>query len=154
MQSAIVDRIRASMRIVGGVLFVLLTFSALSVSVTGRNLELCFENSGNVRIESIAGTWNVIPAETVYHPASQPGTRNAVDTASQKHHDIPLSFIYTNEEWDTTYDWEHTLNYIDNALARSVIAFPRSSVFQINTFIPAIIEDPVISSLKTVVLLN
>lgn len=127
----------------------------LSVHGFVDDLVYCFEENGQINIESEAGSIFTIPSEKVVHAEDQHNhERPAIDSVKDSHHDMSLSLVCSKEQQTTRFDQERTLKFLDGILYSKVENLPQSRVFQLISFIPPLIENVIITSLQTVVLIN
>lgn len=127
----------------------------MSIHGLASALVLCFEENGDVNVESVIGSILTIPAECELHADDYKDYSGSTVSISHSHHkDMALVSFCTEERQITRYDQQRTPAHLDGILNTSVEELPRSRVFQLASFIPPLIEDPIITSLQTVVLLN
>lgn len=133
-------------------LFILHFFSIHGVA---NAFVLCFEENGDVNVESVVGSVLTIPAESAIHAADhEDDTESTVSISHSHHNDVAFSTVCSKEQRTTRFDQDRTLQYLDGILNTAVEELPRSRVFQLASFIPPLIEDFVMTNLQTVVLLN
>ncbi|WP_441000447.1 hypothetical protein [Fodinibius sp. SL11] len=138
----------------GITLALLFLFGIHFLSIHGfvDSLVYCFEENGQINIESEVSSIFTIPAEDVVHAEDQhvheEPTFNAVEDS---HHDVSLSLICSKEQQTTRFDQERTLKFLDGILNSKVENLPQSRVFQLVSYAPPLIEDTITASLKTVV---
>lgn len=136
-------------------LIVLIGLHALSIHGFVSSLVYCFEENGQINLESEAGAFFTIPSEDVIHAEELHDQQEpAFDSIQDNHHDVSLSLICSKEQQITRFDQERTLKFLDGILTTKIEELPRSRVFKLVSFIPLLIEDVITTSLQTVVLLN
>lgn len=138
-------------------LFYLVLFSLHFFSIHGFTdaLVLCIEDDGKVNIESEAGSFLSIPSEdTIHADASHHHETPTIGSPRDSHNDVPLSFICSKKQQITRFDQDRTLRALNGILNTKVEELSRSRVFQFISFVPPAIESVIVTSLKTVVLLN
>ncbi|SMO50686.1 hypothetical protein [Fodinibius sediminis] len=124
----------------------------LSVHGFASALVLCFEDNGQINIESEAGALFSIPSEDTLHANTEHDhAEPTFDSASGGHHDVNLSVICSKEQQTTRFDQENMLQFLDGILNSRVEDLPPSRVFQFVSYTPPLIEDTITASLKTVV---
>lgn len=146
---------RTSIRTIATVLVMLFGMHVFSIHSYTEALIYCFEEDGNVNIESEAGPLLSIPEEGHLHveKAHQHDTPT-FDAAENNHHDVALSLVCSKEQKITRFDQNRTLKFLDSILQNAVDDLPQSRAFQFISFIPPKIENIITASLQTVVLLN
>lgn len=127
----------------------------LSIHGVASALVLCFEENGEVNVESVVGSVLTIPAESEMHAADHKDDSKSMVSISHSHHnDVAFTEVYSKEQRTTRFDQQRTLAYLDGILNTAIEELPRSRVFQLASFIPPLIEDFIMTNLQTVVLLN
>lgn len=127
----------------------------MSIHGVANALVLCFEENGDVNVESAVGSVLTIPAENAVHADDHKDHSESTVSFSHSHHnDIAFSTVCSKEQRTTRYDQQRTLAYLDGILNTAIEELPRSRVFQLTSFIPPLIEDFITTNLQTVVLLN
>lgn len=127
----------------------------ISIHGVANALVLCFEENGNVNVESVAGSVLTIPAETAVHANDHAGHSEVTVGFSHSHHnDMAFSTVCSKEQRTTRYNQQWTLTFLDGILNTAIEELPRSPVFKLASFIPPLIEDFITTNLQTVVLLN
>jgi len=127
----------------------------MSIHGVANALVLCFEENGDVNVESVVGSVLTIPAESAVHAADHKDDSKSTVSISHSHHnDVAFSTVCSKEQRTTRFDQDRTLAYLDDILNIAVEELPRLRVFQMASFISPLIEDPITTSLQTVVLLN
>lgn len=144
-----------SIRGIAIALVLLLATHVLSIHGFAEALVYCFEEDGQVNLESEIGSLFSIPDEDhlhaeTFHQHDVP----TFDAADTNHNDVALSLICSKEQQITRFDQERTLKFLDAILNTHIEKLPRSRVFQLVSFIPPLIEDLITTSLRTIVLLN
>ncbi|MDZ7691789.1 MAG: hypothetical protein U5K69_11800 [Balneolaceae bacterium] len=133
-------------------LLFLFGFHFLSIHGFVDSLVYCFEENGQINIESEAGSIFTIPSEDVIHAEHQHDHEiPTFDSVEDRHHDVSLSLICSKEQQTTRFDQERTLTLLDGILYSKVENLPQSWVFQLVSYSPPLIEDTITASLKTVV---
>lgn len=136
-------------------LVMLLGMHVFSIHSFAEALVYCFEEDGQVNIESEAGSLFSIPSEDHLHAqTTHQHNTPTFDAADENHNDIALSLICSKEQKITRFDQERTLKFLDGILNTAIEELPRSRALQLVAFIPPSIENVITTSLKTVVLLN
>jgi hypothetical protein len=126
----------------------------MSIHGVANALVLCFEENGDVNVESVAGSILTIPAESAIHVADHKDDSESTVSISHSHHnDVAFSTVCSKEQRTTRYDQQRTLAHLDGILDTAVEELPRSRVFQVASFIPPLIQDPITTSLQTIILL-
>ncbi len=116
------------------------------------SLVYCFEENGQINIESKAGSIFTIPSEDAVHAEDQHDhDEPTLDAVDDSHHDVSLSLICSKEQQTTRFDQERTLKFLNGILYSTVENLPQSRVFQLVSYTPPLIEDTITASLKTVV---
>jgi hypothetical protein len=127
----------------------------VSIHGVASALVLCYEANGDINIESVAGSVLAIPAESEVHAGDHKDHSESTLSIYHTHHnDVAFSELCSEEQRTTRFDQDRTLAHLDGILNTAIEELPRSRVFQLASFIPPLIEDPITSSLQTVVLLN
>lgn len=127
----------------------------LSIHGVANALVLCFEENGDVNVESVVGAVLTIPAESEMHAADHKDDSESTVSISHSHHsDVAFTEVCSKEQRTTRFDQQRTLAYLNGILNTSIEELPRSRVFQLASFIPPLIEDFITTNLQTVVLLN
>lgn len=146
---------KKSIRGIAVALVMLMGMHVFSIHSFAEALVYCFEEDGQVNIESEAGSLLSIPGEEHLHAeTTHQHDTPTFDAADENHNDIALSLICSKEQRITRFDQERTQKFLDSVLTTAIEALPRSRVFQLVAFIPPSIENVITTSLKTVVLLN
>lgn len=146
---------KSGIRILGFAMLFLFGLHFLSIHGLVQNLVYCIEEDGQVNIESESGSFLLIPSEDLLHTETPHSHEGAAYDATQDHHqDIALSSFCPKEQQITRFDQDRLFRSIDGILSTSIGDLPRSSVFQIISFTPPLMEDVITTSLQTVVLLN
>lgn len=146
---------RRSIRGLSLLLLVLFGLHFLSIHGLVDNLVYCFEEDGQINIESELGSFLSIPSEDVLHAeASHDHEAPTLDAIQSGHHDVSLSLICSKEQQITRFDQDRTLKLMDGILATNIEQLTPSRVFQFTAFLPPLMEDVITSSLQTVILLN
>ena len=138
----------------GITLALLFLFGLHFLSIHGfvDSLVYCFEENGQINIESKAGSIFSIPSEDVVHAEDQHDHDELTfDAVDDSHHDVSLSLICSKEQQTTRFDQERTLKFLNGILYSTVENLPQSRVFQLVSYTPPLIEDTITTSLKTVV---
>ena len=138
----------------GITLALLFLFGLHFLSIHGfvDSLVYCFEEDGQINIESEAGSIFSIPSEDVIHAEDLHNHQSpTLKTDFDSHHDMQLSLICSEEQQVTRFDQERTLKFLDGILYSTVENLPQSRVFQLVSYAPPLIEDTITASLKTVV---
>lgn len=127
----------------------------MSIHGVANALVVCFEENGNVNVESVAGSFLTIPSEDrIHNEASHDHGKSTSEISHRHHSDVAFSNLCSKEQRTTRFDQQRTLKFLDGILNRSVEDLPRSRAFQFVSFIPPLIEDLITSHLQTIVLLN
>lgn len=126
----------------------------LSIHGFADALVLCFEDNGEVNIESEAGNIFSIPSEEAVHAEGHQHKTPTVDASGDHHSDVALSVICSKEQQVTRFDQSKILGFLDSIATTSIEVLPHSRVFQLASFIPPLIENLLTTNLQTVVLLN
>lgn len=127
----------------------------MSIHGVANALVLCFEENGDVNVESVVGSVLTIPAESAVHANDHEDHSESTVSFSHSHHnDIAFSTVCSKEQRTTRYDQQRSLAHLDGILNTAIEELPRSRVFQLASFIPPLIEDFITTNLQTVVLLN
>ena len=136
-------------------IFALFVLHFVSIHGVANALVLCFEENGDINVESVAGSILTIPAESTVHAKDYKAhSESTVNFTYSQHSDIAFSTVCSKEQRTTRYDQQRTLSYLDGILNTRIEELPRSHVFQLASFIPPLIEDFITTNLQTVVLLN
>ncbi|MCW9706687.1 hypothetical protein [Fodinibius salsisoli] len=135
-------------------LLLLFGLHVLSIHGFADALVLCFEDNGEVNIESEAGSLFSIPSEEVVHAEAHQHKNPTFDASGDHHSDVALSVICSKEQQVTRFDQSKIFAFLEDIATTSIEILPRSRVFQLASFIPPLIEDLLITNLQTVVLLN
>ncbi|PAU95818.1 hypothetical protein CK503_01805 [Aliifodinibius salipaludis] len=138
----------------GITLALLFLFGLHFLSIHGfvDSLVYCFEEDGQINIESEAGSIFSIPSEDVIHTKdAHQHTTPTLKADLDNHHDVPLSLNCAKEEQTTRFDQERMLKLLDGMLYSMVETLPQSRAFQLISYPPLLIEDTITASLKTVV---
>lgn len=126
----------------------------LSIHGFADALVLCFEDNGEVNIESEAGNIFSIPSEEAVHADAHQHQNPTFDATGDHHSDVALSIICSKEQQVTRFDQSKILGFLHGIATTSIEVLPRSRVFQLASFIPPLIENLLTTNLQTVVLLN
>ena len=146
---------KESIRGISFALVFLFGLHVLSIHSFAEALVYCFEESGQVNVESEIGSLFSIPSEDVLHEEqSHDHEKPTFGAIADSHSDVSLSLICSKEQQVTSSSQERTLKFLDGILNTTIEELPRSRVFQLASFIPPIIEDLITTNLQTVVLLN
>ncbi|NGP87972.1 hypothetical protein [Fodinibius halophilus] len=133
-------------------LLILLSFHAISIHGVVDNLVYCFEENGEVNIESEVGSLFSIPSEDVMHEKqSHDHQTPTLEEAEKAHNDLALSLACSKEQQITQFNQERTLKFLNGILYSKVENLPQSQVFQLVSYTSPLIEDSITASLKTVV---
>lgn len=124
----------------------------LSVHGVANALTVCFEGDGNVNIESVVGEIITIPSERALHDQAPKNAANtSFNTVKTGHSDIAFSDYCSKEQRTTRFSQQRMLNVMSNIVNLKIVDLPRSLVFTIVSYIPPTIEDPIKTSLSSVV---
>ncbi len=128
----------------------------LSIHGFAEALVYCFEEDGQVNIESEPGSLFNIPCEedVLHEVPSHNHEEPTFDTTADCHNDVSLSLICSKEQQVTRFDQERTLKFLDGIFRTTTERLSPSRLFQRTSFIPPLIEDLVTTNLQTIVLLN
>lgn len=143
---------KESLRGITLVLLFLFSLHFLSIHGFADALVICFEENGEVNIESEAGKIFSIPAEDVLHTEEgHDHDQPTFDPAQDRHHDVDLSLLCSKEQQTTRFDQDRTLKFLNDILYSKVENLPQSRVFHLVSYAPPLIENTITASLKTVV---
>lgn len=127
----------------------------MSIHGVANALVVCFEENGDVNVESVAGSFLTIPSEDQVHDeASHDHSKSTVEVSHSHHSDVAFSNLCSKEQRTTQFDQQRTLLFLDGLLKNSAEDLLPSRAFQFVSFIPPLIEDLITTNLQTVVLLN
>ena len=144
-----------SLRGISIALLILFGMHFLSIHGFAEALVYCFEENGQVNIESEVGSLFSVPSEDVLHEEeSHNHEEPTFGATAASHSDVPFSVICSKEQQVKRFDQERTLKFLDGVLNTTIEELSRSRVFQLAAFIPPLIEDLATANLRTVVLLN
>lgn len=136
-------------------LVVLLALHALSIHGLAETLVYCYEEDGQVVLESEFASFLTIPSEQQLHgEAPNHHKEPNVTRGYESHHDIAVTSICQKEQRITRFDQDKFFKLLDGILNASIQELPRSRSFQVISFIPPTIENVITTSIQTVVLLN
>lgn len=146
------SKYQKSTKRITGLLLLLFSLHFLSIHGFADALVICFEENGEVNIESEAGKIFSIPSEDVLHTGeAHDHDQPTLDPAQDRHHDVDLSLLCSKEQQTTRFDQDRTLKFLDGILYSTVENLPQSRIFQLVSYAPPLIEDTITASLKTVV---
>lgn len=139
------------LRTISAVLLLGIVWHAFSIHGFSKSLIYCFEQNGEINIETFCDV----------EVSESSDTNSSIDSnniatlhhSNSSHRDVSISEIcpMTNK---SGFDQDKTVQKISNDLYRSVSILPTSANKQLATFIPPIIEQQELTFLETVVLLN
>jgi hypothetical protein len=137
-------------------LLIVFAMHVLSVHSLAESLVYCFEENGDVNIESITDFGILFESEAdVHEEESHDHERNSVfHKDNDNHRDIPLTLLCAKEDKLNRFDQQKAVADLISGFFQRVEISPSSRFAQRKTFIPPIIENPLTLSLQTVVLLN
>jgi hypothetical protein len=137
-------------------LLLVFAIHALSVHSLAESLVYCFEENGDVNIESISDSGIFFNSESeVHEEESHDHEQESVFHENRDdHRDVPISLLCAKEDKLNRFDQQKTVTDLKRAVfEKSEIKTASRSIQQI-AFLPPIIENPIISNIQTVVLLN
>ena len=144
-----------SIRGISIALILLFGMHFLSIHGFAEALVYCFEEDGQVNIESELGSLFSIPSEDVLHEElSHTHKKPTFDATADSHSDVPLALICSKEEQVKRFDQERTLKSLDGIFNTATEKLSPSRFFQRTSFIPPLIENLITANLQTIVLLN
>ena len=109
----------------------------MSIHGVANALVVCFEENGDVNVESVAGSFLTIPSEDQVHDeASHDHSKSTVEVSHGHHSDVAFSNLCSKEQRTTRFDQQRTLQFLDGILSSYVEDLPRSRAFQFVSFIP------------------
>ena len=128
----------------------------LSVHSLAESLVYCFEENGDVNIESITDFGILFESEAdVHEEESHDHERNSVfHKDNDNHRDIPLTLLCAKEDKLNRFDQQKTVADLKRAVFQKSEITPASRSLQQTIFLPPVIENSITTNLQTVVLLN
>ncbi len=135
----------------------LLVMSLHTLSIHGfmESLVYCTEADGEINIESNASFSIAYKSKADLHNSiNHEHTTADIHQTPDNHNDFSLSETCTMENRVNRFDQTKAVQKISNDLYQSVSILPNTASKQLAEFIPPIIEQQDLASLRTVVLLN
>lgn len=136
-------------------LLIVLHLHALSIHSFAETLVYCFEENGDVNVESTIDYGIGIKSEDSAHQEENHNHEKSVFHQNEEtHKDVPVSLLCSKDDRVNRFDQKKVISgLVKGVFQRSEIT-PASRFRQIHTFIPPDIEDQETANLQTVVLLN
>lgn len=128
----------------------------LSVYSLAESLVYCFEENGDVNVESTAELGILFNSEAeVHEKESHDHERESVfHQNNDDHRDIPITLLCAKEDKLNRFDQQKTIADLKKGVFEKSEITPTSRSIQQAVFLPLVIEKPITSNIQTVVLLN
>lgn len=137
-------------------LLIIFAMHVLSVHSLAESLVYCFEDNGDVNVESKAELGVFFSSEAEVH--ENDGHDHEQETVfhqdSDHHRDVPISLLCAKEDKLNRFDQQKTVADLKRAVFQKSEITPASRSLQQTIFLPPVIENSITTNLQTVVLLN
>lgn len=137
-------------------LLVVFAMHVLSVHSLAESLVYCFEENGDVNIESKAELGILFNSEAEVHEndGHDHGQETVFNQNNDHHRDVPISLLCAKEDKLNRFDQQKTVTDLKRAVYQKSEITPASRSLQQTIFLPPVIENSITTILQTVVLLN
>jgi hypothetical protein len=131
----------------------------LSVHSLAESLVYCFEDNGDVNVESKAELGILFNSksevhENVTHDHDYKNEESVFHQDKDDHRDVPISLLCAKEDKLNRFDQQKTIADLKRAVSQKNETAPASRSSQQTIFLPPVIENAITTNLQTVVLLN
>lgn len=136
-------------------LLLIFCLHALSIHSFAETLVYCFEENGDVNVESTVDYGIGIKSEDSAHQEENHNHEGSVYHQNEDtHKDVPVSLLCSKDDRVNRFDQKKAISGLVNGVYQRSEITPASRFRQIHTFIPPDIQDQETANLQTVVLLN
>jgi hypothetical protein len=143
------------MKPIAYLLLIVLNLHALSIHSFAETLVYCFEENGDVNVESSVDLGIGMSSENDVHEKESHDHKESVfHQEEDSHNDVPVSLLCSKDDRVNRFDQKKAISGLANGVFQKSEITPASRFRQIHTFIPPDIEDQETANLQTVVLLN
>lgn len=128
----------------------------LSVHSLAESLVYCFEDNGDVNVETTAELGILFNSEAEAHGNDnhEHKQESVFHQDNDDHRDVPISLLCAKEDKLNRFDQQRTVADLKRAVFQKSEITPASRSLRQSIFLPPIIENYITSNLQTVVLLN
>lgn len=137
-------------------LLVVFAMHVVSVHSLADSLVYCFEENGDVNVESTADLGFLFNSETeVHEEESHDHEQESVFHQDiGEHRDVPITLLCAKEDKVNRFNQENTIADIKHALRSRIASLTPTPFRFVSAYTAPAIEHPIITTLQTVVLLN
>ncbi|MAO65326.1 MAG: hypothetical protein CL666_10035 [Balneola sp.] len=139
-------------------LLVVFAMHVLSVHSLAESLVYCFEDNGDINVESTAKLGILFNSKSEVHENvthDHDHNEEAVfHQGNDDHRDVPISLLCAKEDKLNRFDQQKTVADLKRAVFQKIEITPASRSLQQTIFLPLFIENYITTNLQTVVLLN
>lgn len=142
-------------KITSNFLLVIFVIHMFSIHSFAESLVYCFEENGEVNVESTVDFGIGISLENAIHQKENHDHEESVFHQDEdEHRDVPVSLLCSKDDLVNRFDQKKVVTDLKNAVFQKSEIAPVSLSFQQTVFLPPIIENFITTHLQTVVLLN
>ncbi|MCH2451159.1 MAG: hypothetical protein MK198_13585 [Gracilimonas sp.] len=137
-------------------LLIIFAMHVLSVHSLAESLVYCFENNGDVNVETTAALGILFSSEAEAHENDDHDHEEEAvfHQDNDDHRDVPISLLCAKEDKLNRFDQQKTVADLKRAVFQNSEITPASRSLQQTIFLPPVIENAITTNLQTVVLLN
>ena len=137
-------------------LLIIFAMHVLSIHSLAESLVYCFEEDGDVNVESKAELGIFFNSEAEVHENDDHNHEQETifHQDNDRHNDVPISLLCAKEDKLNRFDQQKTIADLQRAVFQKSEIIPASRSLQQTIFLPPVIENPITTNLQTVVLLN
>ncbi|MEX0944943.1 MAG: hypothetical protein WDZ38_04655 [Balneolaceae bacterium] len=142
-------------RSIAKLLLFVFVMHAFSIHGFAESLVYCFEENGDVNIESTSDLGSFLDSEAEVHgKESHDHEQESVFHQDNEHHlDVSISLLCAKEDRLNRFDQHKTVSDLKRAISQKMEITPISRFAQQTVFIPPIKENSITSILQIIVLL-
>lgn len=137
-------------------LLIVFAMHVISVHSLAESLVYCFEENGDVNVESKAELGIFFKSESKTHKndGHDHEEESVFHQENDHHQDVPISLLCAKEDRLNRFDQQKTVADLKRAVFQKSELASLSRSLQQTTFLPPVIENSITTNLQTVVLLN
>ena len=143
-------------KITSNILLAIFVIHLFSIHGFAESLVYCFEENGDVNIESTSDLGIFFDGEAeVHEKESHDHEQESVfHQDNDDHRDVSISLLCAKEDKINRFDQQKTFSDLKRAVFQKTEITPNSRSAQQTVFIPPVKENSITSNLQTIVLLN
>lgn len=143
------------MKPIAYLLLIVLNLHALSIHTFAENLVYCFEENGDVNVESTVDLGiGMSSANEVHEQESHEHKDSVFHQEEDSHKDVPVTLLCSKDDRVNRFNQKRVVTDLHQAIYLRSEITATSRFIQKHTFIPPDIEDQETANRQTVVLLN